>query len=506
MQKIYKYTSISSAILVLKNKSILLNNPNNFNDPYDCEYNYENEDFERTKKIYLDYLVIDAMSKIGNKVLSNLKGIDRVAVNNFNKSLDLTKKALQVHPFYEGTPLCSTVLNLLYKKLPSIGKEIDEKLNNLKQVLDKTINGFRDEALVSCFSEKKDSILMWSHYASSHRGVCLEFDFPEEVAFQKVIYSKKVPEIKIYKLMSHIFALRILGKEVKQLDTSLNFNETLAPFYTKSKEWSYEKEVRCLYSKKEINDKIYLNDQGKYELKMNYPTVIYIGDKANDNELNDLIILANNRQIPIHFMKKDNKTFSIIEDKLKKYDTKQKECVKEITLLRLYNDINVCLNNGAYLAALATSLIIPAICSQLEIKGEMTPKERYIKWCNEYFACSQRNPESKLPYLSGEICWELKEQLFLNGNIDIKGEYEDFYLNRIILLIERRNHKDIYTDVIDKNTIKQNVLRFCTSLLAQVDRCVEKYKDEIENLTQIEIEDYDKKIEEIKESKIKSNK
>ena len=37
-------------------------------------------------------------------------------------------------------------------------------------------------------------------------------------------------------------------------------------------------------------------------------------------------------------------------------------------------------------------------------------------------------------------------------------------------------------------------------------KSVEKYKDEIENLTQIEIEDYDKKIEEIEESKIKSNK
>jgi Protein of unknown function (DUF2971) len=29
---------------------------------------------------------------------------------------------------------------------------------------------------VACFSEVPDSILMWSHYAESHSGVCVEFD------------------------------------------------------------------------------------------------------------------------------------------------------------------------------------------------------------------------------------------------------------------------------------------------------------------------------------------
>lgn len=33
---------------------------------------------------------------------------------------------------------------------------------------------------VSCFSEKKDSILMWAYYANSHKGVCVEYDFSDE--------------------------------------------------------------------------------------------------------------------------------------------------------------------------------------------------------------------------------------------------------------------------------------------------------------------------------------
>jgi hypothetical protein len=33
---------------------------------------------------------------------------------------------------------------------------------------------------VSCFSESWNSILMWSHYADRHKGICLGFDVPEE--------------------------------------------------------------------------------------------------------------------------------------------------------------------------------------------------------------------------------------------------------------------------------------------------------------------------------------
>lgn len=45
---------------------------------------------------------------------------------------------------------------------------------------------------VTCFTENPTDILMWSHYADNHRGVCLSFDFDEE-AFKggtfRVIYS-----------------------------------------------------------------------------------------------------------------------------------------------------------------------------------------------------------------------------------------------------------------------------------------------------------------------------
>lgn len=81
---------------------------------------------------------------------------------------------------------------------------------------------------VLCVSTKKDDILMWSHYADSHRGVCLEFDgsFAFMAHAHKVKYAKYRPQINPYK-----------DDNGTQLEKSL---------LTKSEHWSYEDEWRLI--------------------------------------------------------------------------------------------------------------------------------------------------------------------------------------------------------------------------------------------------------------------
>ncbi len=45
----------------------------------------------------------------------------------------------------------------------------------------KSVNKFWKSAAVSCLSESNDSKLMWSHYASNNRGMCIEYDTQELV-------------------------------------------------------------------------------------------------------------------------------------------------------------------------------------------------------------------------------------------------------------------------------------------------------------------------------------
>jgi hypothetical protein len=81
---------------------------------------------------------------------------------------------------------------------------------------------------VLCVCKKRDDILMWSHYADSHRGVCLEFDGMSEFMAhaQAVKYSKTRDPIRAYQ-----------ETQDQTMEKAL---------LTKSDQWSYEDEYRLL--------------------------------------------------------------------------------------------------------------------------------------------------------------------------------------------------------------------------------------------------------------------
>ena len=86
----------------------------------------------------------------------------------------------------------------------------------------------RSEIGVLCISEVCDDILMWSHYADFHRGICLEFD-GEAMFMQhanRVTYAKHRPKIDAYR-----------DSNDTKLDKAL---------LTKSDHWSYEREWRLI--------------------------------------------------------------------------------------------------------------------------------------------------------------------------------------------------------------------------------------------------------------------
>lgn len=90
-----------------------------------------------------------------------------------------------------------------------------------KQAIDDVMN----KSGVKCFTPNNANILMWSHYANSHKGICLEFDTlvdPEFFVYPiNVVYSEEYPNLEF---------------------TDKKF--TTDVLRTKSKDWEYEQEVR----------------------------------------------------------------------------------------------------------------------------------------------------------------------------------------------------------------------------------------------------------------------
>jgi hypothetical protein len=126
---------------------------------------------------------------------------------------------------------------------------------------------------VFCVSTKWDDILMWSHYADSHRGICLEFDgtLPFMAHAQKVHYADKRVPINLYD-----------DSQETAMEKAL---------LTKSKQWSYESEWRLLR---------YKDGPGVVRFRPGNLTGIVIGAMTSSPTVDTIMSWIGQRSIPLN--------------------------------------------------------------------------------------------------------------------------------------------------------------------------------------------------------------
>lgn len=242
--RLYKYEEFSAqSIENLKNQVVYFASPLTFNDPYDCALfptiaEPSDEDVERIRAHYLKD--------------------------------DLEPK---VRISFEHTPT-----NELRATLLRIGQNV---VNN-------EIKNFLKNRGVSCFAERPDNLLMWSHYAGHHRGFCLEFqaDLEPFTKVRQVKYSSSMPQFTLARLLC-----------------DKDFDEILNLYCTKAMEWSYEREWRCLH-----------NQAGT---AYTYPTEaligIYLGPEATftSMEIIALILAGQNEHVQLWKGSRSRSVFAV---------------------------------------------------------------------------------------------------------------------------------------------------------------------------------------------------
>lgn len=95
----------------------------------------------------------------------------------------------------------------------------------------------------------------------------------------------------------------------------------------------------------------------------------------------------------------------------------------DIFLSRI-QEIKKCLELDCYYAALSLSLTLPDICGRAEYPEESVTK-RYTQWYNQYIGKFERpqSPYSEdMPYLSGEVLYNLRNSFLHTGNPNIEKE------------------------------------------------------------------------------------
>lgn len=88
---------------------------------------------------------------------------------------------------------------------------------------------------------------------------------------------------------------------------------------------------------------------------------------------------------------------------------------------QIVKEINICLENECFLTALGMALTLPDICGKAAYPTD-TVAGRYIKWTNEYISAYEKDDSPygiDMPYLSGEILYNLRNTFLHQGNPNI---------------------------------------------------------------------------------------
>lgn len=191
VSRLYKYRAYNvNSLSMLINKRIWVSKPIAFNDPFDCRFSF-NKDY--TKKEYSEYLL---SAGIRFKIPRD-KIYSRIAA--------------------------------AYKKGELIQDEKDELTQNNQKLADRINN-----CGVFTLSATKENLLLWAHYADSHKGFCVEFERAPNNTLGNFEITKPVEYKKSY--------------PVTNLSVFIDSSKPIVRVVmTKSEDWKYEKEWRLFY-------------------------------------------------------------------------------------------------------------------------------------------------------------------------------------------------------------------------------------------------------------------
>lgn len=182
----------------IKDSKLYFNTPDSFNDPFDSLPSYNIIPESRYK--LLNLFAKENYDKLSTAIIDEAFKFSDSAVSSILKDIDYTK----LHTTKRG---------------------------------------------ITCFSRDKANILMWSHYADNHSGVCLGFDIDEsDEHLEKFFDESKNRHLFPHGKACRLFPMKYVSfDERPSIDISDEEDSCLMKILTyKSDLWKYEQEVRII--------------------------------------------------------------------------------------------------------------------------------------------------------------------------------------------------------------------------------------------------------------------
>lgn len=264
----------------IKFSRIWMSNPVQFNDPYDCMLGY---DIDQAYIPNADVIKVENNFGIRFKRTNN-----RVLMKDFRRSM-IKLIEIENGPFdNEAYVEARYETNAEYYKATSF---------------------LRSSILASCFTEHRDNLPMWAHYANNNSGYCLEFDFRKNNIHGDWEHNWIN---QLYPVVYNTIRPNSAGQSGE------NFNGIYHQTrLTKSKEWEYESEWRYIppFPYDNIDE---IEPIGRLAIAPKL-TAIYLGVFMSDEDVDLLTQVASFQKIPIFKMRPDIGTYLFRPKLLKDY-------------------------------------------------------------------------------------------------------------------------------------------------------------------------------------------
>ena len=201
----------------------------------------------------------------------------------------------------EYKSIFNCVANQMFPKneVDKICQERKYELNKAIQEVNQQISKPMPGSFVCCLTEysQLSNLPMWAHYANNHAGYCVEYSLSDlkrnhQLTIGPILYSNRID--------------RTAYPEGEQLRRA-----TINLFFTKSEDWSYEKEWRLF-----VQDEAKCNQKG-FNMDGFKPKHIYIGAQAKEQLIKDICFIAEDIEVPVSQMKLLENSFLLEPERIR---------------------------------------------------------------------------------------------------------------------------------------------------------------------------------------------
>lgn len=278
----------------LKTEEIFFSDPKSFDDPYDCDCFFDDNKLRENVIIRLadNYGIKCTNFKSQYGILEDIIGVVR--------SKSRKERADYVSKNHIASVVYQTILDSNYSDTDSeIAKHLYEDLIiSFKEPLE----AFK-RLRVACFTNRNDSIPMWSFYSDNHRGFCVEYEMRSLVRdwLMPVIYSNERVDISdtIEEMMF---------KAGKNLDIHSLKKAIMFTILHKSMEWQTQNEWRLVLTPEYL--------ENKNPLKVGRIKKVFLGAKMPEHEQKVITEICRRKGYECYKMELEKSRYALTPKKL----------------------------------------------------------------------------------------------------------------------------------------------------------------------------------------------